>query len=70
MFNLGYYSGFAGGAYACGRCHTTGWSYGDKGADELTGGYGKDTFYVDKYDTITDFEKGVDHIVKPHDYMW
>ncbi|QYG94818.1 cytochrome c [Iamia sp. SCSIO 61187] len=33
MFNLGYYTGFAGGAYACGRCHTTGWSYGEKGAD-------------------------------------
>jgi len=32
-FNLGYYSGFAGGAYACGRCHTTGWSYGEKGPD-------------------------------------
>jgi hypothetical protein len=33
MFNLGYYTGFAGGAYACGRCHTTGWSYNDKGPD-------------------------------------
>ncbi len=33
MFNLGYYSGFAGGAYACGRCHTTGWSYNEKGPD-------------------------------------
>jgi hypothetical protein len=33
MFNLGYYTGFAGGAYACGRCHTTGWSYGEKGPD-------------------------------------
>ena len=30
LFNLGYYSGFAGGAYSCGRCHTQGWSYGDK----------------------------------------
>lgn len=33
MFNLGYYTGYAGGAYACGRCHTTGWSYGEKGPD-------------------------------------
>jgi len=33
MFNLGYYSGYAGGAFACGRCHTTGWSYGEKGPD-------------------------------------
>jgi mono/diheme cytochrome c family protein len=29
LFNLGYESGFAGGAFACGRCHTEGWSYGD-----------------------------------------
>lgn len=28
IFNLGYTDGFAGGAYACGRCHTSGWSYG------------------------------------------
>lgn len=33
LFNLGYDSGFAGGAYACGRCHTPGWSYGEKGKD-------------------------------------
>ncbi|MGK2929953.1 MAG: c-type cytochrome [Acidimicrobiales bacterium] len=26
LFNLGQDSGFAGGAYACGRCHTRGWS--------------------------------------------
>ncbi|HUF31593.1 MAG TPA: cytochrome c [Acidimicrobiales bacterium] len=26
LFNLGRDSGFAGGAYACGRCHTRGWS--------------------------------------------
>ena len=26
LFNLGEESGFAGGAYACGRCHTRGWS--------------------------------------------
>lgn len=33
MFNLGYTSGFGGGAYSCGRCHTPGWSYGEKGPD-------------------------------------
>lgn len=33
MFNMGYDDGFAGGAYSCGRCHTMGWSYGDKAAD-------------------------------------
>jgi len=27
LFNLGLTDGFAGGAYACGRCHTQGWSY-------------------------------------------
>ena len=27
LFNLGRDSGFAGGAYACGRCHTRGWSF-------------------------------------------
>lgn len=39
LFNLGYYSGVAGGAYSCGRCHTQGWSYGDKGTDG-DGAYG------------------------------
>jgi cytochrome c553 len=33
LFNMGYDDGFAGGAYSCGRCHTKGWSYGEKGAD-------------------------------------
>ena len=33
LFNLGYEDGFAGGAYSCGRCHTTGWSYHDKTVD-------------------------------------
>jgi len=33
LFNLGYDDGFAGGAYSCGRCHTQGWSYGDKEKD-------------------------------------
>jgi mono/diheme cytochrome c family protein len=35
IFNMGLYSGFAGGAYSCGRCHTKGWSYGEP---EVTGG--------------------------------
>ncbi len=39
LFNLGYYSNYAGGAFACGRCHTTGWSYGEKGPDG-NGAYG------------------------------
>jgi mono/diheme cytochrome c family protein len=33
LFNMGYYDGFAGGAYSCGRCHTKGWSYEQKTAD-------------------------------------
>jgi len=33
LFNMGYDDGFAGGAYSCGRCHTKGWSYGEKQAD-------------------------------------
>ncbi|MEY2591597.1 MAG: hypothetical protein QOJ67_3581, partial [Acidimicrobiaceae bacterium] len=27
LFNMGVSDGFAGGAYACARCHTRGWSY-------------------------------------------
>src|SRR5690606_32218079 len=33
LFNMGYDDGFAGGAYSCGRCHTSGWSYGEKEND-------------------------------------
>ena len=39
LFNMGYDDGFAGGAYSCGRCHTQGWSYGEKAADG-TGAFG------------------------------
>lgn len=39
LFNMGYDDGFAGGAYSCGRCHTKGWSYGEKKADG-TGAFG------------------------------
>jgi mono/diheme cytochrome c family protein len=31
MFNMGLKTGFAGGAYSCGRCHTQGWPWGDPG---------------------------------------
>jgi cytochrome c553 len=34
LFNMGIDDGFAGGAYACGRCHTQGWSYASS-IDEL-----------------------------------
>jgi len=27
LFNMGFSDGFEGGAYACARCHTQGWSY-------------------------------------------
>lgn len=37
VFNMGYYDGFAGGAYSCGRCHTKGWSYGK--AENAGGGF-------------------------------
>jgi mono/diheme cytochrome c family protein len=43
LFNLGFADGFAGGAYACARCHTNGWSYATS-LDELEspgcGGFG------------------------------
>lgn len=37
LFNLGYYSKFAGGAYSCGRCHTQGWSAGTAQVGDQTG---------------------------------
>jgi mono/diheme cytochrome c family protein len=33
LFNLGRENGFAGGAYACGRCHTRGWSINAESAE-------------------------------------
>jgi mono/diheme cytochrome c family protein len=39
LFNLGFTSGFEGGAYACGRCHTQGWSYSTS-LDDLANGCG------------------------------
>jgi mono/diheme cytochrome c family protein len=36
LFNLGRVSGFASGAYACGRCHTAGWSYAYPGSSAFS----------------------------------
>jgi hypothetical protein len=47
LFNMGYDDGFAGGAYSCGRCHTKGWSYGEKQADG-TGAFGPSLTNVTK----------------------
>ncbi len=65
LFNLGYYTNFAGGAYACGRCHTTGWSYNQKGPDgngalgpSLRGGVSTTRFPG----AITGFEQQVDFV--------
>ena len=35
LFNLGRESGFASGAYACGRCHTRGWSMITEGEEAV-----------------------------------
>lgn len=43
LFNLGFESGFAGGAYSCGRCHTQGWSYGDEDIVSGGGPFGPDS---------------------------
>jgi hypothetical protein len=40
LFNLGLTDGFAGGAYACGRCHTQGWSYASSLDDLASPGCG------------------------------
>src|SRR3546814_129362 len=37
LFNLGREDNFAGGAYACGRCHTRGWSIDAETAAPLRG---------------------------------
>jgi cytochrome c553 len=44
LFNMGLLDDFAGGAYSCARCHTSGWSYqrvdaaGGDGAEAAAGG--------------------------------
>jgi hypothetical protein len=65
LFNLGYYTNFAGGAYSCGRCHTTGWSYNQKGPDgngalgpSLRGGVSTTRFPG----PITGFQQQVDFV--------
>ncbi|MEO6627293.1 MAG: cytochrome c [Aquihabitans sp.] len=45
LFNMGYDDGFAGGAYSCGRCHTKGWSYGEK-EDDGNGFFGPSLYNV------------------------
>lgn len=63
LFNLGYYDGFSGGAYSCGRCHTKGWSYGKA---ELPGGGAmgpnlRDGSELRQFET---FESQVDFVAK------
>jgi mono/diheme cytochrome c family protein len=61
MFNMGLYTGFSGGSYSCGRCHTPGWSWGDPGESgsgaygpNLTGGRTLQQFpaFMSQYDFI------------------
>jgi mono/diheme cytochrome c family protein len=40
LFNLGEYDSFAGGAYSCARCHTSGWSYSQPGVSAGGGALG------------------------------
>jgi cytochrome c553 len=53
LFNLGRESGFASGAYSCGRCHTRGWSM-------ITSGEGavEPESAVDLLGPYTDYEDG------------
>jgi mono/diheme cytochrome c family protein len=46
LFNLGLYSGFQGGAYSCGRCHSPGWSYGERDKS-LDGSGGRSGYSLD-----------------------
>jgi mono/diheme cytochrome c family protein len=52
LFNLGYRSGFQGGGFSCGRCHTRGWSYGEAGP---TGGGGSIGFNLRDGATLRQF---------------
>ncbi len=47
LFNLGQESGFAGGAYSCGRCHTRGWSINADSAVPDTADLGPYIDYAD-----------------------
>lgn len=51
MFNLGLLDNFAGGAYACARCHTADWSFAEVEAENDPGeeeGPGDDHLVVDR----------------------
>lgn len=58
VFNVGLNSGFAGGAYSCGRCHTKGWSYGDP---QEPGGGGPIGFSLIDGATIRRFPTAEEH---------
>ena len=59
MFNLGYKSGFSGGSYSCGRCHTPGWSYGEAGP---SGGGGSIGFNLRGGLTLRQFPTPADQV--------
>lgn len=64
LFNLGYYDGFSGGSYSCGRCHTKGWSYQKA---EVAGGGGSLGFNLTDGQTLRRFqtvESQVDFVTK------
>jgi mono/diheme cytochrome c family protein len=61
LFNLGYADGFAGGAYACGRCHTQGWTYGEKGPDG-GGAFGPNLYNVE--DQFPDAKKHIEFVTE------
>lgn len=58
IFNYGLYSGADAGTYSCGRCHTSGWSYGDPGAP---GGGGTTGFSLRDGATVSRFPSAEDH---------
>ena len=59
LFNLGYKSGFSGGSYSCGRCHTPGWSYGEAGP---SGGGGSIGFNLRGGLTLRQFPTAADQV--------
>jgi mono/diheme cytochrome c family protein len=58
IFNYGLYSGADAGTYSCGRCHTSGWSYGDP---RSPGGGGTTGFSLRDGATITRFPDPESH---------
>lgn len=59
LFNLGYESGFQGGGFSCGRCHTRGWSFGEAG---VPGGGGSVGFNLTGGSTIRQFPTVADQV--------